>query len=112
MGEWRVEPHGHALGDIDVVIEDGFKIYFPMCATNWDDAKRRRMRAAADLIASAPAMKVEISKQEAENNLTLRILDKLAEKLTRPMDVHDRETCRIMAMNRARRLRLKMQESP
>ena len=53
---WHVKPCPTAPGDIDVHLGDDFRIYIPLQATNWDDAKRARMKSHATLIAAAPLM--------------------------------------------------------
>ena len=59
LEEWFVRDHPNAHGDIEVVLGNDFKIYIPLRASDWDDAKRSHMRNHARLIAAAPETAAE-----------------------------------------------------
>ena len=56
---WFVRDCPQIYGDIEVVLGADFKIYIPLMATDWDDAKRSRMKDHARLIAGAPETAAE-----------------------------------------------------
>ena len=65
--KWFVRDCPHAYGDIEVVLGNDFTIYIPLKATDWDDAKRSRMRGHANLIAAAPDTAAERDRLKAAN---------------------------------------------
>lgn len=76
-GPWKVQPAPFAPGDIQVVLQDDFRIYIPLMATDWDDAKRQLMRANAKLIAAAPETAAERDTLKAINAELLEALEAL-----------------------------------
>ena len=75
LEEWFVRDHLNAHGDIEVVLGNDFKIYIPLRASDWDDAKRSRMRNHARLIAAAPATAAERDRLVVVNEGLVKALE-------------------------------------
>ena len=73
--KWFVRDCPQVYGDIEIVLGDDFTIYIPLMATDWDDAKRARMRDHARLIAASHETAAERDRLLVSNGELWRELD-------------------------------------